>query len=160
MKDAIKAALETEGILPGELKLRRKASSFYIKSQNSVGFVQKTSMVFSYALAVAEENADGGIIVAAPTCGSAGVLPAVLKVMQETYNLSDSKIINALATAGIIGNLIKHIASIAGAQVGCQGEIGTACSMAAAAATQLLGGGFKQIEYAAEMAMEHHLGLT
>ncbi len=160
MEKAISNGIESEGTLPGELKLMRKASSFYIKSKNSIGFMQKTSIVFAYALAVAEENAAGGIIVTAPTCGSAGVLPSVLKVMQDTYNLSDNKIINALATAGIIGNLIKYNASIAGAEVGCQGEIGTACSMAAAAATQLLGGGFKQIEYAAEMAMEHHLGLT
>jgi L-serine dehydratase len=160
MQNAIKRGLENDGILPGELKLRRRASSFYIKSKNSVGFMQKTSLVFAYALAVAEENAGGGEIVTAPTCGSAGILPAVLKVMQETYHLSDRKIINALATAGIIGNLIKYNASIAGAEVGCQGEVGAACSMAAAAATQLLGGGFRQIEYAAEMAMEHHLGLT
>ena len=116
--------------------------------------------MYAYALAVAEENADGGQIVTAPTCGSCGVVPAVLYAMSVHYGFSDNKILHALATAGLIGNLVKFNASISGAQVGCQGEIGTACAMAAAAATQLFGGTPNQIEYAAEMGFEHHLGLT
>jgi L-serine dehydratase len=118
------------------------------------------SKIFSYALAVSEENATGGEVVTAPTCGSSGVLPAVLKISQEHFEIGDDKIIRALATAGLIGNIVKHNASISGAEVGCQGEVGTACAMAAAAATQLAGGSPAQIEYAAEMGLEHHLGLT
>ncbi len=109
---------------------------------------------------MSEENAAGGIIVTAPTCGACGTLPAVLRYLQETLSCSHEDIIRALATAGLIGNLVKHNASISGAEVGCQGEVGTACAMAAAAATQLHGGTPKQIEYAAEMGLEHHLGLT
>ncbi|MEO0122989.1 MAG: L-serine ammonia-lyase [candidate division WOR-3 bacterium] len=160
MQDAIRRGIKTEGILPGPLKLERKAASIFIKSCNSRGLMERISRVFSYALAVAEENADGGIIVTAPTCGSSGVLPAVFKYLSENYKFSEEKIINALAIAGLFGNLVKHNASISGAEVGCQGEIGTACSMAAAGATYLLGGSIKQMEYAAEMALEHHLGLT
>ncbi len=160
MRQAIKRGLKTEGILPGPLKLERKAASFFIKSRNSRGLLQKISRNFAYALAVAEENASAGTIVTAPTCGSSGVLPAVLKHLAENYRFPEEKIINALAIAGLFGNLIKHNASIAGAEVGCQGEIGTACSMAAAAATYLLGGSHRQMEYAAEMGLEHHLGLT
>jgi len=111
-------------------------------------------------IAVTEENAAGGKIVTAPTCGSSGVVPAVLKYLQESFSFSDDKILRALATAGLIGNIVKENASISGAKVGCQGEIGTACAMASAAATQLLGGTPNQIEYAAEMGIEHHLGLT
>jgi L-serine dehydratase len=113
-----------------------------------------------YALAVAEENAAGGVVVTAPTCGACGVLPAVLKFIQENVQASQQDILHALATAGLVGNLIKHNASISGAEVGCQGEIGAACAMAAAAAMQLLGGSIRQVEYAAEMGLEHHLGLT
>ncbi len=160
MQQAIKRGLNAEGVLPGPLKLQRKASSFYLKSRNSKGMIQKISRSFAYALAVSEENAAGGIIVTAPTCGSSGVVPAVLKSLSESYRFSEDRIINALAVAGLIGNLVKHNASISGAEVGCQGEIGTACSMAAAAVSYLLGGSAKQIEYAAEMGMEHHLGLT
>jgi L-serine dehydratase len=160
MQQAIKRGFSTEGVLPGPLKLQRKASSFYLKSRNSKGMLQKISRTFAYALAVSEENAAGGVIVTAPTCGSSGVVPAVLKSLSESYKFSEDRIINALAVAGLIGNLVKHNASISGAEVGCQGEIGTACSMAAAAATYLLGGSARQMEYAAEMGMEHHLGLT
>jgi len=160
MQQAIKRGLNAEGVLPGPLKLQRKASSFYLKSRNSKGMLQKISRTFAYALAVSEENAAGGVIVTAPTCGSSGVVPAVLKSLSESYKFSEDRIINALAVAGLIGNLVKHNASISGAEVGCQGEIGTACSMAAAAATYLLGGSARQMEYAAEMGMEHHLGLT
>ncbi len=160
MQVAIKRGIRAEGVLPGILKLPRRAGSFYIKSKNSRGFTQKISRSFAYALAVSEENAAGGVIVTAPTCGSAGVLPAVLKNLEEAYKFSEEKIINALAIAGLIGNIIKSNASISGAEVGCQGEIGSACAMAAAAATYLLGGSISQIEYAAEMGLEHHLGLT
>ena len=160
MNDCIGRGLENEGVLPGELHLPRKAAAVYAKSKNSAGIIKHTNLIFSYALAVAEENAAGGEIVTAPTCGSAGVLPAVLFHLKQTYEFSENRIIKALATAGLIGNLVKRNASISGAEVGCQGEIGTACSMASGAATQLLGGTPHQIEYAAEMGMEHHLGLT
>ncbi len=160
MQQAVNRGIESEGNLPGSLHLPRKASSFYVKAINTAGFLQKISLTFAYALAVAEENAAGGEIVTAPTCGSCGVLPAVLLQLFQTYSFSRSKIINALATAGLVGNLVKKNGSISGAEVGCQGEIGTACAMAAAAATQLMGGSPGQIEYAAEMGLEHHLGLT
>ena len=160
MKESISRGIDNEGVLPGIIKLPRKASSYLIKSKNSQGTLQSRSIIFAYALAVAEENAAGGIIVTAPTCGSCGVIPAVLYHIQTRYAVSDQKILRALATAGLIGNLVKENASISGAQVGCQGEIGTACAMAAGAATQLFGGTPSQIEYAAEMGLEHHLGLT
>jgi len=160
MKYSIEKGINSEGVLPGDLKLRRKASQYYIKSKNSNELLEKTGTLFSYALAIAEENASGNLIVTSPTCGSAGVLPAVLFSLKEFYDFDNKKIIRALATAGIIGNMVKARASISGAEVGCQGEIGTACAMAAAATTQLLGGTPHQIEYAAEMGMEHHLGLT
>ena len=160
MKKSIKRGLEREGALPGGLNLPRKAPSYYIKSVKNTGPFDKLSVIFAYALAVSEENASGGEIVTAPTCGSCGVLPAVLYLIQKQFKLSDIKIFNALATAGLIGNIVKHNASISGAEVGCQGEVGTACAMAAGAAAQLMGGSPRQIEYAAEMGMEHHLGLT
>ena len=160
MTDAIERGIDQEGLLPGGLKLRRKASSYFVRAQNFSGSIKNKTLIFSYALAVAEENAAGGKIVTAPTCGSSGVLPAVLKMLKDSFDFSEHKIVHALATAGLVGNIVKENASISGAQVGCQGEIGTACAMAAAAATQLLGGTPSQIEYAAEMGMEHHLGLT
>lgn len=160
MKDSIQRGIDNEGVLPGSIKLPRKASSYLIKSRSSHGTLQNRSVVFAYALAVSEENAAGGEIVTAPTCGSCGVIPAVLYHMQIRYEVSEQKILRALATAGLIGNIVKENASISGAQVGCQGEIGTACAMASAAATQLFGGTPAQIEYAAEMGLEHHLGLT
>lgn len=160
MQDAIHRGLENEGVLPGIIKLPRKASSYLIKAKSSLGSLQSRSRVFAYALAVSEENAAGGVIVTAPTCGSCGVIPAVMYHMQERYGFSDVKILRALATAGIIGNLVKKNASISGAKVGCQGEVGAACAMASGAATQLFGGTPAQIEYAAEMGLEHHLGLT
>jgi L-serine dehydratase len=160
MQDCIRRGLEAEGVLPGGLHLRRKAASFYVKSASFSGSLKKKTLSFAYALAVGEENASGGVVVTAPTCGSAGVLPAVLYRIRESQGLSEVKIHRALLTAGLIGNLVKKNASISGAEVGCQGEVGTACAMAAAAATQLLGGSERQIEYAAEMGMEHHLGLT
>ncbi len=160
MKDSIERGLENEGVLPGGLKLARKASSFYMRAKGFQGSMQRRAMAFCFALAVSEENAGGGIIVTAPTCGSCGVVPAVFHLNQKFYNFTDKKIIRALATAGLIGNLIKTNASISGAEVGCQGEIGSACSMAAGASVQLFGGTPAQVEYAAAMGMEHFLGLT
>lgn len=160
MQDSIKRGLNNEGVLPGQLKLPRKAQSFYVKGQNFATPFKRRSQLFAYALAVAEENASGGKIVAAPTCGACGVLPAVLEYFRKVYKTEQKLIIRALATAGLIGNIIKSNASISGAEVGCQGEIGTACAMASAAATQLMGGTIYQIEYSAEMGLEHHLGLT
>ncbi|HPN10680.1 MAG TPA: L-serine ammonia-lyase [Spirochaetota bacterium] len=160
MKNAIDRGLDAEGVLPGGLNLPRKASSYYTRSLQMKGYLEKTGMIFSYALAVSEENACGGTIVTAPTCGSAGVLPAVIFFMNSFYGISDEKLVRGLATAGLIGNFVKRNASISGAEVGCQGEVGTACAMAAGAAAQLMGGTPHQVEYAAEMGLEHHLGLT
>jgi len=160
MKASIERGIDTEGSLPGGLHLQRRAPSYFIKSSGYKASLKSKSLVFAYALAVAEENAAGGKIVTAPTCGSSGVLPAVLYHLYTSYEFSEKKILKALATAGLIGNLVKKNASISGAEVGCQGEIGTACSMASAAANQLFGGSPNQIEYAAEMGLEHHLGLT
>jgi L-serine dehydratase len=160
MKDSITRGLDNEGVLPGEIKLQRKASNYYVKSMNSHGIIMEQGLLIAFALAVAEENAAGGKIVTAPTCGSAGVLPAVLFYLNRTKHLTEPKILKALATAGLIGNIVKTNASISGAEVGCQGEIGTASAMAAAAAAQILGGSPGQIEYAAEMGFEHNLGLT
>ena len=160
MQSAIARGIDAEGKLPGTLNVPRKASAYHARAQNMAGYFGQTASLFSYALAVSEENAAGGEIVTAPTCGACGVLPAVLFFLQQQSSLSDDKICRALATAGMIGNLVKRNASISGAEVGCQGEVGTACAMAAGAAAQLLGGSVRQIEYAAEMGLEHHLGLT
>ena len=160
MSSAINQGLTHVGILPGGLGLGRKAHTFYRKSSLYGLDMKNNARIWAYALAVSEENANGGIIVTAPTCGASGVLPAVLRYLNETLECSHEDTLRALATAGLIGNLVKKNASISGAEVGCQGEIGTACAMAAAAATQLHGGTNKQIEYAAEMGLEHHLGLT
>ncbi len=160
MRAAIKRGLTEEEVLPGVLHLRRKASKFYVKANSYVPSLQAKGITFAYALAVAEENASGGIVVTAPTCGSCGVLPAVLYQVQEKHHFSDTQITRALATSGLFGNVVKTNASISGAEVGCQGEIGVACAMAAAASNQLFGGSMAQIEYAAEMGLEHHLGMT
>jgi L-serine dehydratase len=160
MKSAIEIGLNTEGKLPGSLNVPRKASAYHARAQSMAGHFGETGLLFAYALAVSETNAAGGEIVTAPTCGACGVLPAVLFFLQQQSQLSDEKICRALATAGMIGNIVKRNASISGAEVGCQGEVGTACAMAAGAAAQLLGGSVRQIEYAAEMGLEHHLGLT
>ncbi len=160
MQAAIERGLEHEGRLPGPLKLPRKAAAYATKSKMAHGFIKQISTLFSYALAVSEENAGGGVVVTAPTCGASGVLPAVLRTLKETYTFSDTRIVRALATAGLIGNIVKTNGSISGAEVGCQGEVGTACAMAAAATAHLLGCSPGQIEYAAEMGLEHHLGLT
>ncbi|MDR2083627.1 MAG: L-serine ammonia-lyase [Bacteroidales bacterium] len=160
MRESIKNGLEHESTLPGVLQLPRKASAVYSRLQGMNHALKQRYSAMAYAFAVAEENASGGKIVTAPTCGSSGILPAVLYVYTEYYEKNDKKILHALATAGLIGNLIKYNASISGAEVGCQGEVGVACSMAAAAMNQLQGGSPQQIEYAAEMGLEHHLGLT
>ena len=160
MRESIRRGLDAEGVLPGPLHLRRKASAYYIKASGYKASLQSRGLVFSYALAVSEENASGGVIVTAPTCGSCGVVPAVLYHLQKSREFSDIRILRALATAGLIGNIVKQNASIPGAEAGCQAEVGTACSMASAAANQLFGGSPTQIEYAAEMGLEHHLGMT
>jgi L-serine dehydratase len=160
MQAAIKRGLEAEGPLPGILNYPRKASAYFEKARYFEPDIKKRGMIYAYALAVSEENASGGLIVTAPTCGACGVMPSVLKYASKFYKMSDKKILKALATAGIIGNIVKTNASISGAEVGCQGEVGTACAMASAAATQMSGGSIYQVEYAAEMGLEHHLGLT
>lgn len=160
MKNAIERGLEGEGLLPGGLGLQRKASTYYVKAKGYQGSMKSRSLIYAYALACSEENASGGKIVTAPTCGSCGVIPAVLYHLNVSHNVSDTRIIRALATAGLFGTVVKWNASVSGAEVGCQGEIGVACAMAAAAAAQLFGGSTQQIEYAAEMGLEHHLGLT
>lgn len=160
MQETIEKGLVTEGVLPGALKLARKASSYNIKAMQSVGSSRPMGMLFAAALAVSEENAGGGRVVTAPTCGASGVLPAVMYFMKHDQKMPDYRIIRGLATAALIGNIVKSNGSISGAEVGCQGELGTACAMAAGAATQIWGGTPRQIEYAAEMGFEHNLGLT
>lgn len=161
MKNSIEEGLNATGTLPGGLRVQRKARSLIEQELSTeVPQVRECRLICAYAFAVSEQNADNGTIVTAPTCGACGVLPAVLKYFQETRNVSDEVICRGLATAGIIGSLTKQNASISGAECGCQAEIGTACSMAAAALSELYGLNLDQVEYAAEMAMEHHLGLT
>lgn len=161
MKKAILKGLDEEGILPGGLGLQRKASMYYVKSKGYQGSMKSRAQLFAYALAMSETNASGGEVVTAPTCGACGALPAVLYHLSVSHHdFSDKKIIRALITAGLIGTIVKNNASVSGAEVGCQGEIGVACAMAAAAAAQIFGGSTAQIEYAAEMGLEHHLGLT
>ncbi|MDR1773937.1 MAG: L-serine ammonia-lyase [Clostridioides sp.] len=157
MRTAVEKGLATNDLIPGKLNLQRRASTFYKKYEETKEF---SVLVYAYALAVSEQNASGNIIVTAPTCGAAGVIPGILLSMQDFYGFSDEKILEALAVAGMIGNVIKTNASISGAEVGCQGEVGAACSMAAAAVAYLKGGTTEQIEYAAEIGLEHHLGLT
>lgn len=160
MKESVERGIDHEGALPGPLKLPRKAPTYYVKARGYKQSLQTRGLVYAYALAVSEENASGGTIVTAPTCGSCGVMPAVLYHLSNGHNFSDTRILHALATAGIFGNVVKTNASISGADVGCQGEVGVACAMASAAACQLFGGSPSQIEYAAEMGLEHHLGMT
>ncbi len=160
MQATILEGLSNDRVIPGSLHLRSQARQYYTRASSYKPSLQSRSLVMSYALATSEQNARGGLIVTAPTCGSAGVLPAVLYHLKTNHGFPDRDIIKALATAGIFGNLIKHNASISGAEVGCQGEVGSACVMAAVAATQIFGGTPKQIECSAEMAMENNLGLT
>ena len=160
MRASVERGLEHEEVLPGPLNLRRKAVSYYTRAEGYQASMRSRGLIFAYALSVSEENASGGRIVTAPTCGSCGVLPSVLYHLWKSRHVPDTRILRALATAGLFGNVVKTNASISGAEVGCQGEVGVACAMAAAAATQLFGGTPAQIEYAAEMGLEHHLGLT
>ena len=161
MKQSIADGLSATGVLPGGLNVQRKAKYLYEQQpEEDVPALREFQYIAAYAYAVAEQNADNGTIVTAPTCGACGVLPAVLKYAQDTRGYTDAQIIRGLATAGIIGSLTKRNASISGAECGCQAEIGTACSMAAAALAELYEQNLDQVEYAAEVAMEHHLGLT
>lgn len=161
MGQAAIEGLSTTGILPGGLGVERKAQYLYQQSHiDESPETRENRIVCAYAFAISEQNASCGTIVTAPTCGACSVLPAVLRYMQEKKGFSDKQVLKALAVAGLIGNLVKTNASISGAECGCQAEIGTACSMAAAALAELFGMGIDQIEYAAEVAMEHHLGLT
>lgn len=160
MQTEIENGLDHEGVLPGPLNLPRKAATYYVKASGYKQSLQTRALVYAYALAASEENAAGGITVTAPTCGASGVVPAVLYHLSKGHSFSDMRILHALATAGLIGNIVKQNASISGADVGCQGEVGVACAMASAAACQLFGGSPAQIEYAAEMGLEHHLGMT
>ncbi len=161
MKTTIHEGLTTSGVLPGCLGTQRRAQHLYNQRHiDESAQTRENRLVCSYAFAVSEQNAAGGMVVTAPTCGSCGVVPSVLHYMQDTRGFSDEQIVRALATGGIVGNIIKTNASISGAECGCQAEIGSACSMAAAALGELFEMGLGQIEYAAEVAMEHHLGLT
>lgn len=161
MKAAIDRGLSVTGILPGGLGTQRRAQIIYQRKHiDESPQTRENRLVSAYAFAVGEENAAGGVIVTAPTCGSSGVLPAVLRYMQESRGFTDLQILHALASAGIAGSVIKTNASISGAECGCQAEIGSACSMAAVALAELFEMGFDQMDYAAEVAMEHHLGLT
>ncbi|MBO5023480.1 MAG: L-serine ammonia-lyase, iron-sulfur-dependent, subunit alpha [Clostridia bacterium] len=161
MRHAIHEGLTTTGVLSGGLGVERKAA--YLYNQRHIDeskATRETRIVCSYAFAASEQNAGGGIVVTSPTCGASGVVPAVLKYKSESLGYADEDILRALAVAGVIGNLVKRNASVSGAECGCQAEIGTACSMAAAALAELFDMGIDQIEYAAEIALEHHLGLT
>ena len=160
MRAAVERGLQHEGVLPGVLHLRRKAPDYFIKANNFGTSLQTRGLVFAYALAVSEENAGGGTIVTAPTCGSSGVLPAVLYHLEKSRKFPERRMLHALATAGLVGNVAKTRASISGAEAGCQAEVGVACAMAAAAASYLFGGSLGVIEYSAEMGLEHHLGMT
>ena len=160
MQTTMNRGLEKRGVLPGSLNLERKARRYLYQAENSPQYLRRMNNLFSYALACSEENAAGGVVVTAPTCGSCGVVPAVCRLIQEIYEFEDTTILHALATASLFGNMAKTNASISGAEVGCQGEVGVACAMAAAAVCQLEGGDNRRIAYAAEMGLEHHLGLT
>jgi L-serine dehydratase len=161
MRHAIHQGLTTTGELAGGLHVERKASHLFNQRHiDESKSTKETRTVCSYAFAASEQNAGGGIVVTAPTCGASGVLPAVLKYKSDSMGYSEDDVLRALAVAGIIGNLVKQNASVSGAECGCQAEIGTACSMAAAALAELFDMGIDQIEYAAEIAIEHHLGLT
>ena len=161
MQNAIREGLTHTGVLPGGLGVKRKAQRLHNQRHiDESPQTRENRLVCSYAFAVSEQNADCGTIVTAPTCGSCGVLPAVLCYMQEKNGFSDKDVVRALAVAGLIGQLVATNASVSGAECGCQAEVGTACSMAAAALAEIFEMGIDQIEYAAEISLEHHLGLT
>ncbi|QVK17693.1 L-serine ammonia-lyase [Mycoplasmatota bacterium] len=157
MKTSVEEGLKEEGILPGSLKFRRRAKMFYDRYIADNDF---TTLMFACSEAVSEQNASGNKVVTAPTCGASGAVPGLMYSLQSFYGYSDEEIVKALATGGIIGNLIKENGSISGAEAGCQAEIGTACAMSSGACAYLLGGDIYQIEYASEIGLEHHLGLT
>ena len=157
MFSTIESGLNKRGALPGSLKLKRKANDFYLHYLQNKNF---SNFLYAASLATAEEKASANLVVTAPTCGSSGVLPAVLYTSKYYNNINDDKLLDALMLAGLIGNIIKYNGSISGAEVGCQGEIGSACSMAAGAYSVILGSTNEQIEYASEIALEHNLGLT
>ncbi len=158
MQAAIDRGLKQTGVLPGILQYPRKAPMFFAKARKEEK--RAHGIIFAYALATSEENASGNVVVTAPTCGACGVVPAVLRYLKELYNLDQTDCLRALAVAGLLGNIVKFNGSISGAEVGCQGEVGVACSMAAGMASYLFGGNLQQIDYAAEMGLEHHLGMT
>ena len=161
MQDAVERGLEAEGILPGGLNVVRKAKTLYnMRCYNESADVTMNRIIAAYAYAVSEENAAENIVVTSPTCGSCGVIPSILYYMQHDRGFPENEILDALAVGGLFGNVIRTNASISGAECGCQAEIGSACSMAAAAVASLFGLNIDQIEYAAEIAMEHNLGLT
>ncbi|MDP0487910.1 MAG: L-serine ammonia-lyase [Fusobacterium sp. JB019] len=160
MKEAVERGIIKEGVLPGSIGLKRRAAVFYKKARTEGKVRAFRGKLFAHTLAVSEENAAGGRVVTAPTCGAAGVIPGTLYTLVGTFELSDDEIVKALAIAGLIGNIVKENASISGAEAGCQAEVGTACAMAAGMATFIMGGTKEQIEYASEMALEHSLGLT
>lgn len=160
MNAAVARGITKDGVLPGKLRFPRKAKQIYDKIDKKRNYLVITKKIFAYALAVAEENSSAGTIVTAPTCGAAGVIPGLLRALIEEYELDETTSLRALAVAGLIGNLIKENATISGAEAGCQAEIGAACSMASGMAVYILGGTIEQIEYAAEMGLEHHLGMT
>ena len=158
MQKTIDRGLKQSGVLPGILQYPRKAPMFFAKARKEEK--RAHGIIFAYALATSEENASGNIVVTAPTCGACGVVPAVLRYLKELYTLDQTDCLRALAVAGLLGNIVKFNGSISGAEVGCQGEVGVACSMAAGMASYLFGGNLQQIDYAAEMGLEHHLGMT
>ena len=160
MTDAVERGLHHEGVLPGGLNLKRKAPHYLVKAQGYSPNLQSRGLVFAYALAVSEENASGGLVCTAPTCGSSGIVPGVLYHIQHSRQFEERRILHALATAGLIGNVAKARGSISGAEAGCQAEVGVACAMAAGAANYVFGGSLAATEYAAEMGLEHHLGMT
>ena len=157
MKKSVVDGLKATEVIPGKLNLERKAGYFY---KQYLANKQLNTLVYAYALAASEQNASGYVIVTAPTCGSAGVIPGIFFAMQDFYGYDDDMILDALAVAGLVGVLVKRNGSVSGAEVGCQGEVGVACAMAAAAIAFLKGGSLRQIEYAAEIGLEHHLGMT
>lgn len=160
MQQTIEEGLLDDRVIAGGLHLRSKAHQYHVRASGFKPSLQSRALVIAYALATSEQNACGARIVTAPTCGSSGVLPAVLYHLKKNHDFSDREILRAMATAGLFANVIKTNATISGAEAGCQAEVGSACVMAAVASNQLFGGSPKQIEYAAEMAMEHNLGLT
>ncbi|MBP5288294.1 MAG: L-serine ammonia-lyase [Clostridia bacterium] len=161
MLATMEKGLAAEGVLPGGLGVQRKAKILFDHHNDREHIeTRENRLICAYAFAVSEENAAGGTVVTAPTCGSCGVLPAVLRYVKDKRAIEEADVLHALATAGLIGNLIKTNASISGAECGCQAEVGSACSMAAAGLAEIFGLKLDQIEYAAEVALEHHLGLT